>query len=148
MTVVCHKGYRIAVEHPAVWVDRGERIVRDLIEVVTNHQITDECLEHLIASHDRLIAGHFELAASNVTATATLGFLGITATGQGSLGNNKFVDVDVDLSLKNPTLIGDANRVTVSEITGALKNGNFFFDSAARGGSEQYGAHPDQRQPR
>src|SRR4051794_6974282 len=61
MTAVCHKGIRIAVEHPAVWIDRGERIARDLVEVMTNYQITDECLEHLIASGNRLIAGHFDL---------------------------------------------------------------------------------------
>jgi len=61
MPVVCHKGFRIAVEHPAVWVDRGERIVRDLIECFTNRQINDDCLQHLIDSKDRLIAGHYEL---------------------------------------------------------------------------------------
>jgi hypothetical protein len=61
MPTVCHKGYRVAVEHPAVWVDRGERIVHDLVEVMTNSQITNECLEHLIASRRRLITGHFEL---------------------------------------------------------------------------------------
>jgi len=62
MPTVCHKGFRITVEHPAVWVDRGQRIVLDLVEVMTNRQITDECLEHLIDSRDRLIAGHFELS--------------------------------------------------------------------------------------
>jgi hypothetical protein len=62
MPIVCHKGYRVAVEHPAVWVDRGERIVRDLVEVMTNRQITDECLRHLIGGRERLIAGHYELS--------------------------------------------------------------------------------------
>jgi hypothetical protein len=61
MTVVCHKGMRIAVEHPAVWVDRGERIVHDLVDCFTNRHITDGCLHHLIACRDRLITGHFEL---------------------------------------------------------------------------------------
>jgi hypothetical protein len=61
MAIVCRKGYRIAVEHPAVWVDRGERIVRDLIDVMTNRRITADCLQHLIDSRDRLIAGHYEL---------------------------------------------------------------------------------------
>jgi hypothetical protein len=61
MPIVSHKGHRVAVEHPAVWVDRGERIVRDLIEVMTNRQITPECLEHLIDSRERLVTGHFEL---------------------------------------------------------------------------------------
>lgn len=61
MAVVCHKGYRISVEHPAVWVARGERIVRDLVDCFTNRQITDECLQHLIDSRERLVAGHYEL---------------------------------------------------------------------------------------
>ncbi|HEY2413515.1 MAG TPA: hypothetical protein VGI40_14795 [Pirellulaceae bacterium] len=61
MPTVSHRGYRIAVEHPAVWVDRGERIIRDLVEVMMNRQITDECLRHLIASRERLVAGHYEL---------------------------------------------------------------------------------------
>jgi hypothetical protein len=61
MPVVSHKGFRVAVEHPAVWVDRGQRIVRDLVEVMTNRQITDDCLQHLIASRDRLISGQYEL---------------------------------------------------------------------------------------
>jgi hypothetical protein len=61
MPSICHKGYCVALEHPAVWVDRGERIVRDLIEVMTNSQITDGCLEHLTESRDRLVTGHYEL---------------------------------------------------------------------------------------
>ena len=56
MPTVCHKGFRIAVEHPAVWVDRGERIVRDVVDCLTNRQITDDCLCHLIDSRDRLIS--------------------------------------------------------------------------------------------
>jgi hypothetical protein len=54
-------GFRITIEHPAVWVDRGERIVRDLVEILTNRQITNDCLQHLIDNADRLIAGHYEL---------------------------------------------------------------------------------------
>ena len=61
MAVVSHKGYRITVEHPAVWVDGGERIVRDLVHVMTNRQITNDCLRHLIDSRHRLVVGHYEL---------------------------------------------------------------------------------------
>jgi hypothetical protein len=61
MTTVSHKGYRIAVEHPAVWIDGGERIIRDLIDVMTHCQITNKCLQHLIDSRERLVAGHYEL---------------------------------------------------------------------------------------
>src|SRR5262245_36245086 len=61
MPTVCHKGFQIAIEHPAVWVDKGSNIVNDLIEVLTHRDITGECLEHLIASRGRLITGHYEL---------------------------------------------------------------------------------------
>ncbi len=73
--------------------------------------------------------GNFDLAASGVTATASLGFLGITATGEGSLGDGKFIHADAEIFLKNPTGIGDADRVTVSEIVNSLKKGHFFFDN-------------------
>src|SRR5207247_1988447 len=85
---------------------------------------------------DTHLTGDFELAtgAPFVKATATLGFLGITAKGNGTLGlHNEFIEVHADLHLKNPTGVGDADRVTVDEIVGALKGGNFFFNDADKG---------------
>jgi hypothetical protein len=78
--------------------------------------------------------GHFQLAASGVTATASLGFLGITATGGGTLGNNKFLDLDVSLGLKNP--VDGSTRLGVTEIAGSLKNGFFLFHDADKGGTD------------
>ena len=61
MHTVRHKGFVIAVEHPCLWVDGGEQIVRDLIEVLTHPRITADCLRHLIRSRDRLISGQYQL---------------------------------------------------------------------------------------
>src|SRR5581483_509176 len=77
--------------------------------------------------------GHFALAAQNVTATASLGFLGITATGGGTLDHHKFIDLNVDLSLKNP--VDGTSRLTVGEIAAAIKNGDFLFVDANKGGT-------------
>jgi hypothetical protein len=59
MQTVSHKGFAIAVEHPAVWVDKGDQIVRDLVDVMTQGSITPQCLRHLVRSRDRLITGHY-----------------------------------------------------------------------------------------
>lgn len=61
MHTVHYKGFTIAVEHPALWVDKGDSIVRDLIDVMTHRTISLDCLRHLIDSRERLIAGHYEL---------------------------------------------------------------------------------------
>ena len=61
MHTVQHKGISIAVEHPALWVDGGDNIVRDLVEVMTNRRITVDCLRHLVGSCNRLISGHYRL---------------------------------------------------------------------------------------
>jgi hypothetical protein len=29
MQTVCHRGIAVGLDHPAVWIDRGEQIVRD-----------------------------------------------------------------------------------------------------------------------
>src|SRR5262245_26104052 len=59
MQTVSYKGFEIAVEHPAVWVDKGDQIIRDLIDVMNHRSITPDCLWHLIRSRDRLIIGHY-----------------------------------------------------------------------------------------
>jgi hypothetical protein len=51
----------IAVEHPAVWIEGGDQIVRDLIEVFTHSKISPDCLQHLIANRHRLVGGQYEL---------------------------------------------------------------------------------------
>ena len=79
------------------------------------------------------LSGHFALAAQNVTATASLGFLGITATGGGTLDHNKFIDLNVGLSLKNP--VDGTSRLTVGEIAAAIKNGDFLYDASKKGGT-------------
>jgi hypothetical protein len=61
MPTVHHHGLTIAAEHPALWVDGGEQIVRDLVDVFAHPRITAGCLQHLIANHRRLIAGRYAL---------------------------------------------------------------------------------------
>src|SRR5262245_33288130 len=60
MHAVYQRGFAIDVQHPAVWVDRGQQIVRDLIDLFAHPDITPRCLRHLIANRWRLIGGHYE----------------------------------------------------------------------------------------
>src|SRR3954471_19340817 len=62
MHAVWHQGFSVSVEHPTLWVDGGEQIVRDLVEVMTHPRITADCLRHLIRSRQRLIRGHYRLS--------------------------------------------------------------------------------------
>jgi len=57
MHCVRHRGLVARVDHPAVWIERGEQIVRDLIDVMTCAEISPACLRHLIAQQERLIGG-------------------------------------------------------------------------------------------
>lgn len=59
MQAVCHQGFAVSADHPAVWIDRGQQIVRDLIEIFARPDITPHCLRHLIANRHRLITGHY-----------------------------------------------------------------------------------------
>jgi len=61
MHTVHYKGFTIAAEHPALWVDKGDSVVRDLIDVMTHRGISLDCLRHLIDSRERLISGHYEM---------------------------------------------------------------------------------------
>lgn len=59
MQVVRHQGLAVAVDHPAVWIDKGEQIVRDLIDVLAHPAVTTDCLRNLIAQRRRLVSGHY-----------------------------------------------------------------------------------------
>jgi len=61
MQTLRYKGFTVAADHPALWVDKGERIVCDLIDVMTHDAITLDCLRHLVYSRQRLITGHYEM---------------------------------------------------------------------------------------
>ncbi|MEX2176251.1 MAG: hypothetical protein WD872_17955 [Pirellulaceae bacterium] len=62
MKVVRHQGVSVAVDHPAVWFEKGEQIVRDLIEILTHHDVSRDSLRHLIASRRRLARGRYRAA--------------------------------------------------------------------------------------
>jgi hypothetical protein len=61
MHTLRYKGFTVAAEHPALWVDKGDQIVRDLVDIMTHRTISLDCLRHLIDSRERLITGHYEL---------------------------------------------------------------------------------------
>jgi len=60
MQTVRHRGLAVTVDHPAAWIDRGNQIVRDLIDVLSRDAITLNCLRHLLAERDRLICGRYQ----------------------------------------------------------------------------------------
>jgi len=60
MQTVRHRGLAVTVDHPAAWIDRGNQIVRDLIDVLSRGAITLDCLRHLLAERDRLICGRYQ----------------------------------------------------------------------------------------
>jgi hypothetical protein len=61
MQTIRHRGLTVAIDHPALWIEKGDQIARDLIDILTHREITPDCLRHLIANRRRLIAGHYEL---------------------------------------------------------------------------------------
>jgi hypothetical protein len=61
MHTLRYKGFTLAAEHPALWVDKGDQIAGDLVDIMTHRAISLECLRHLIDSRERLITGHYEL---------------------------------------------------------------------------------------
>jgi hypothetical protein len=61
MQIVRYKGLAIGIQHPALWVQGGEQIVRDLVDVLTHERISTSCLRNLVNSRDRLVTGHYEL---------------------------------------------------------------------------------------
>lgn len=61
MVCVRHRGLVIAVDHPALWIEQGDQIVRDLVDVLTHPEITLECLRHLLDQRGRLAGGKYEL---------------------------------------------------------------------------------------
>ena len=64
MQTVHYQGMTVQVQHPALWIDRGQQIVRDLIDVLVHPGITLQCLRHLIANRHRLISGHYHTPAN------------------------------------------------------------------------------------
>jgi hypothetical protein len=61
MHTLRYKGFTVTAEHPALWVDKGDQILCDLVDVMTHRAISLECLRHLLRSRERLITGHYEL---------------------------------------------------------------------------------------
>ncbi|HSC96389.1 MAG TPA: LEPR-XLL domain-containing protein, partial [Burkholderiales bacterium] len=76
---------------------------------------------------DAVFIGDFALIADDVAATATFGFLGIRAEGEGTVDTSgKFLDASIELGLKHPEDGG--SRLTPGDIVSALGDGRVFFD--------------------
>jgi len=78
MHTVRHEEIAIALEHPALWVDGGDNIVRDLVEVMTHPRITADCLRHLVRSREQLIRGHYRLSDGRGCLMFVLTFLWVS----------------------------------------------------------------------
>jgi Ca2+-binding RTX toxin-like protein len=84
----------------------------------------------------------FALIAPSVFLSANVGFLGVTATGSGTLplsgDADKFIDLSASFALKNP-LVGSsdpgANIVELKTLTNALADGKFLYDAGKTGGT-------------
>ena len=78
--------------------------------------------------------GGFTIDEIDVGASASLGFLGVTAdvgSGLESVPDTRVFDATFDFALRNPTsLTIDPTRVTLDDIAATLREGQFLFDAA------------------
>jgi Ca2+-binding RTX toxin-like protein len=83
------------------------------------------------------LSGTFQILVPSVTLTATFGFLGVSATGSGTLpigpGTGELLSVSASLALKSP--VDGSNRVSLTQIAGALAQGFFLFGTP--GGTDE-----------
>ena len=83
------------------------------------------------------LTGQLEVAIQNVSVTASLGFLAIAATAQGTQDSNTMLlDLSATIALKNPSVVSSdpqANRLDLGVLTAALTNGEFLYDSTKAG---------------
>ena len=84
------------------------------------------------------LTGTFQIVVPTVTLTATFGFLGVTASGSGTLplvtDNDILFNAVISLALKNPTSASvNPNRITLTQLADALTKGLFLYDAAAAG---------------
>ncbi|HXV76086.1 MAG TPA: calcium-binding protein, partial [Candidatus Polarisedimenticolaceae bacterium] len=83
-------------------------------------------------------SGEFAVLAHDITATASVGFLGVKATLDPTLEltGDKIIGADVDFALRNP--VDGTTRIGVDLIGNAIADGKFFFDAAEGfGGSDE-----------
>ena len=91
--------------------------------------------------NDVSLTGEVEVAIQNVSLTANIGFLGITATAQGTQGpDHLLLDLSATIALKNPIVTSsstDANLLDLGVLVAAISNGKFLYDPnlAGNGGN-------------
>jgi hypothetical protein len=87
---------------------------------------------------DVYFSGEFGVFANDISATASIGFLGVTATLNPTLdvSTGKFIGADVDFGLRNP--VDGSTHIGVELIGNAIADGKFLFDAAEGfGGSDE-----------
>src|SRR5439155_2541520 len=87
------------------------------------------------------LTGSVAVVIQDVSATASLGFLALTATGEGTLTNNRLLSLTATVELRNP--IADSTNTTATgthhldlDVLGnAIRNGKFLWDSTLASGT-------------
>ncbi|HVC86095.1 MAG TPA: hypothetical protein VNC40_01565, partial [Gaiellaceae bacterium] len=85
---------------------------------------------------DVSLGGQADIAIQNLGLTATLGFLGISATATGTETNGLLLHLAASFSLKNPNVAStdaEANTLDLGTLVHAITNGEFFYDSTKAG---------------
>jgi len=84
---------------------------------------------------DARFGGNIGLYENNVSATAALGPLGVTADFESTVdvSSGKFFGADVTLDLVNP--LDGTDRVTINALLNAINDGQFLFNAIDQGGT-------------
>jgi outer membrane protein OmpA-like peptidoglycan-associated protein/Ca2+-binding RTX toxin-like protein len=84
---------------------------------------------------DVSFGGNFGLFEDNISATASLGMLGVTADLEATVDapSGKFFGADVDFDLINP--VDGTSRVTIDDLLDAINAGKFLYDVNDQGSS-------------
>ena len=89
------------------------------------------------------LTGTVELVLQDVSATASLGFLGLTGTATGTLPEQRLLSLTADIRLRNPLVTdsdgcGCQNLLDIGTLINAIRDGHFLYKSDdVHGGSAQ-----------
>src|SRR5262249_43592411 len=91
---------------------------------------------------DVSLSGTFDLVVQDVSLTANVGFLGIKATGTGTLPGDRLLSLTIGVGLRNPLVhngAADQNKLDLAVLANAVSDGHFIYHDADAGGTN---AHP------
>ena len=93
------------------------------------------------------LTGTVELVLQDVSATASLGFLGLTGTATGTLPEQRLLSLTADIRLRNPLVPDndpDQYLLNISTLINAIRAGHFLYSSDD---STKAAARPQPRRP-